>query len=866
MNLRTLLLSILSGVLFGFFNAESVAAGRSYEPTLESLSQHEIPDWYSDAKFGIFVTWGLYSIPVRGTEWYLTQMSPKSRFGRNLGGPPYTAAPGGLEESVFQANIRQEVNAYHVREFGADFAYDDFIPRFRAERFDPKAWAKLFQRSGARYVVFTAKHGDEFALWDTKYTERNSVRMGPRRDLVADLTEAVRAEGLKMGLYHPTTYSFWDERFPGPDWVSYMNDSIKELIDKFQPSILWGDVTVGSVRDEKGMPYDADHWNSKEMIAYFYNHSEDPAEVLTNERWGLERSVRFNAKRSLSNSVWAHRESDYQVNGDEVSYLGDTWTPERRNVTEILNAPWETADSMDPNSWGYSEDTPISEHMTANEIVDYLADIVSKGGNLLLNVGPRSDGTIPEFIQHRLRDVGEWLDVNGEAIYGTLPWNTFGEGPTTEERGSWGRKRGEYEYVAGDVRYTRKGETVFAILLEWPGRSLALNSFQHPERIEGISLLGSEQSLPWEVVDEGIRIELPQTPASAYATVLRIRREPGAGVGYDFRLEPVPLTATLSAEDYFIWGGSMVQGEDGRCHLFYSRWEKEKGFRAWLTHSVIAHAVADDPLGPYEFVDIALPDRGAEYWDGLNTHNPTVKKFGDKYYLYYTGTTGDERVVRDRGYNWLNRNNQRIGVAVAEDPNGPWMRFDEPLIETSEDPEAWDALMVANPSVTEGPDGVYLMTYKCVAKQRKLPAGGPVTHMVATAESPTGPFIKHPDPVFTAEGDDFPAEDPFVWYGRDRYWAILNNHGAFAGEDVPLVLFQSKDGIRWELADNPVVSRLRIDWANGESQRLHSLERPQIWFDEAGQPAILFAAATEDRKTHSFNVHIPIQIEPSKTP
>ncbi|WP_236973461.1 glycoside hydrolase family protein [Membranihabitans maritimus] len=326
-------------------------------------------------------------------------------------------------------------------------------------------------------------------------------------------------------------------------------------------------------------------------------------------------------------------------------------------------------------------------------------------------------------------------------------------------------------------------------------------------------------------------------------------------------MKPVPGRAKLSSEDYFIWGGSMVKGEDGKYHLLYSRWEKTQGFRAWLTHSKIAHAVADDPLGPYQFKDIALEDRGAEYWDGLNTHNPIVKKFGDKYYLYYMGTTGSEEKGEEGDFNWLNRNNQRIGVAVANSPNGPWKRFDKPLIDVSKDSMAADALMVNTPSITERHDGGYLMIYKAVAKKGKLPFGGPVFHMAAISESPTGPFVKYKDPIFTSETSDFPGEDPFIWYSNERYWAILNNHEAFAEEDIPLVLFQSGNGIDWKLAKNIIVSKLQIEWENGKVQELHSLERPQIWFDENGEPSVLFLAATEDRETHSFNVHVPLKKE-----
>jgi len=323
-------------------------------------------------------------------------------------------------------------------------------------------------------------------------------------------------------------------------------------------------------------------------------------------------------------------------------------------------------------------------------------------------------------------------------------------------------------------------------------------------------------------------------------------------------MHPIPLRAKLSNDDYFIWGASMVKGKEGNYHLFYSRWPKSKGFQAWVTDSEIAHAVAKDSLGPYHFVDVALPARGKKYWDGLCTHNPTVHKFDNKYYLYYMGNTGNG--VNTEGLNWIHRNNQRIGVAVSNSPNGPWKRFNKPLIDTSPDSTAMDALCVSNPSITPRPDGGYLMVYKAVGKKRKLPFGGPVVHMVATSQNPTGPFKKYDKPIFTVKNSDFPAEDPSIWWEGGNYWAIIKDqHGAFTGAGRSLALFKSSDGFTWNVADYPLVSKLNIHWADGNVQKLNSLERPQIWLDEKGEPKILFLAATMDRKTNSFNVHIPLK-------
>jgi len=448
------------------------AQRKPYEPTTESLRSHPIPKWFEDAKFGIFIHWGVYAVPAFH-EWYVEFISPKANFGFMFGEPPYNATPDGLPEKLFWEKVRRQAVEYHRKRWGAEFSYDDFIPMFKAERFDPDAWARLFEESGARYVVLTAKHGDEFALWPTKYTPRNAMAMGPRRDLAGELLAAVRKRGLKMGFYHNTTYTFYDPRYPGRDWVRYMNASIKELIDLYKPDILWGDVRVGPVRDGNGQPLPADYWNSKEILAYFYNHSPNPDEVVANDRWGLD------------------------VDGQP---LGDFLTPERRRMTQIESRKWETCDSLDPTSWGYNAQLPEGMYLTPNEVVDYLVDVVSKNGNLLINIGPRADGTIPEVMEHCLREVGAWLRVNGEAIYGTRPWETYRD---------------------GDVRYTARGKVVYAIALEWPEQTLVLPSFQG-KRVREVALLGSSETISWKLTSRGLEIQPPSSRPCRYAYAFRI--------------------------------------------------------------------------------------------------------------------------------------------------------------------------------------------------------------------------------------------------------------------------------------------------------------------------------------------------------
>lgn len=323
-------------------------------------------------------------------------------------------------------------------------------------------------------------------------------------------------------------------------------------------------------------------------------------------------------------------------------------------------------------------------------------------------------------------------------------------------------------------------------------------------------------------------------------------------------LQPLPHTAKFSDPDYYIWCGSMVKGNDGSYHLFYSRWARALGHSAWVTHSEIAHAIATSPFGPYRHQAVALPARGKEWWDGLCAHNPTVQHFGSKYYLYYMGNTGDGQVMPT--LNWTHRNRQRVGVAVADSPNGPWTRFSEPLIA----PTAgfYDALCCTNPSVTQRPDGGYLMIYKGVSDKDPLPFGGPVLHIAALSDSPTGPFIKQPDPVFVKEGVTFAAEDPFIWSSGNQYWAIVkDNAGHFTGQGKSLALFESREGLHWVPAKHPLVSTTDVTWQDGVRQALYSLERPQV-FLENGEPTALFCAADEDvRRGHSFNLQIPLKVQ-----
>ena len=339
-------------------------------------------------------------------------------------------------------------------------------------------------------------------------------------------------------------------------------------------------------------------------------------------------------------------------------------------------------------------------------------------------------------------------------------------------------------------------------------------------------------------------------------------------VEYDFPalFQPVPATARFSDPEYNIWCGSAVRGDDGKYHLYYSRWPRSLTHAAWVTHSEVAHAVSDSPLGPWRHLDVALPARGTNFWDGSCTHNPTVIRSRGIYYLYYMGNYGDG--VVEQPLNWIHRNHQRIGVAVAENPGGPWRRMDRPLIDVSADTNAPDALCVANPSVTQRPDGGFLMVYKGVAMKGKLPFGGPVVHLVATSESPTGPFKKYSQPIFTKPGERFAAEDPFIWSEAGKYWAIVKDfNGIFTGKGYSLALFESANGFDWHTAKHTLVTTPQVTWADGHTQKLVALERPQLVFDQGKPVALLCAGVDNSNRVGSFNVGIPLKsAEPNAVP
>lgn len=320
-------------------------------------------------------------------------------------------------------------------------------------------------------------------------------------------------------------------------------------------------------------------------------------------------------------------------------------------------------------------------------------------------------------------------------------------------------------------------------------------------------------------------------------------------------IKKVPFHSVLKDPNYFIWGASMVKGDDGRYHLFYSRWPKAEKFKGWLDYSEIAYATADSPGGPYKHEKVIINGFGKGHWNEQSAHNPHIKKFGNKYYLYFISHVNKDFGQKNETEN--HRWGQRIGVAVADNPAGPWQVSQSPLIDYQEGKGA-EGYMV-NPSVCQKPDGSYLMIFKTRSNLPELKKR--MIQCMATAPNPDGPFTIAETPILT----DKEAEDPFLWFQDNHYYAILDDQRALYTNHHGLALFTSEDGEHWKIAKNPSVMKPEITWEDGSVSELRYLERPQVWLDENGKPAMLFCAAqlkhNKDSINLPFNIHIPIETD-----
>ncbi|MFI5193970.1 MAG: alpha-L-fucosidase [Chitinophagales bacterium] len=458
-------------------------AQERYQATWESLSKYQTPDWFRDAKFGIFIHWGVYSVPAFGSEWYPRNM--------------YDTASDEFK--------------HHVATYGTQdkFGYKDFIPMFKAEKFDPVQWVTLFKKSGARYVVPVAEHHDGFAMYNTALSQWNAFNMGPKRDIIGELSKEIRKQGLIFGLSsHRIEHWFFFNHgrefksdvldpkyadFYGPArqenetmTPEFMNDWLlrsTELVNKYQPQLFWFDWWIQQPALE---PY------RKSFASYYYNMGL---------QWNKGVVINYKYDRSFP---------------DGVAVLD----LERGKLDSVRQLPWQTDDALGNISWGYIKNNTFK---SARYVVTNLIDIVSKNGNLLLNIGPRSDGRITDEETQVLLGTGEWLDVNGDAIYGTRPWKLYGEGPTRSASGAFADQT--IPFNAKDIRFTTKGDTLFVITLGLPTESILVKSLgikMNHGLVADISMMGSTDKISWTQKNNALSIKPAAHYPSDFAVVYKV--------------------------------------------------------------------------------------------------------------------------------------------------------------------------------------------------------------------------------------------------------------------------------------------------------------------------------------------------------
>ncbi|SEM38081.1 alpha-L-fucosidase [Pseudoxanthomonas sp. GM95] len=465
-----------------------------FRPDWAALKQYKSPAWYDDAKFGIFVHWGVFSVPAFGSEWYSRNMY----------------LPGTKDYE------------HHIATYGpqAKFGYKDLVPLFKAEQFDPAAWAALFKQAGARYVVPVAEHHDGFALYDSQLSDWTAVKMGPHRDLLGDLSKAIRAQGLHFGLSSHRAEHDWffdggrtfdsdvnDPRYAalyGPalprgleagkddgevahDWTfvsqAWLDDWLArttELVDRYHPDLIYFDWWIAHPTFRNTLPT---------LLSYYYNDGARRDGVVV----------------------------DYKLGAFPEG--AGTLDIERGQLTGIHPTHWQTDTSISNVSWGYIEHDTFK---TPTFIIQMLVDVVSKSGNLMLNVGPRADGTIPEAERDILLEIGRWLKTNGAAIYGSTPWRAYGEGPTEVEGGTFNDTKTK-PYTAQDFRFTVHDGALYAIELAWPSNGEAVITSLKPEDgVRAVTALVDGKPVRWHQAADGMHLSVPAKPKGQHAYVYRI--------------------------------------------------------------------------------------------------------------------------------------------------------------------------------------------------------------------------------------------------------------------------------------------------------------------------------------------------------
>lgn len=456
--------------VFLFFAAIFTLTGQSYSPLWESLDKRPTPGWFEDSKFGIFIHWGVYSVPAWGpagddvgvydkySEWYWSKLMNKD------------------------SKVNRHFADFHLRTYGPHFKYQDFAPMFRAELFKPDEWAELFRKSGARYVVLTSKHHEGFTLWPSAQSWNwNSVDIGPHRDLCGELTASVKKAGLHMGFYY-SLYEWYNPVYLN-NFEKYVDEhmipQMKDLVTRYTPDILWTD-------GEWDRP--SSDWKSEEFLAWLYNESPVRETVVVNDRWGTET-------RSMHGGIF-------------TTEYGLVHSGEGLETAEYH--PWEECRGIG-TSFGFNRTENLDSYSSAEELIRILVSTVAAGGNLLLDIGPAADGTIPVIMQQRLMEIGNWLGVNGEAIYGTRPYIT----DKSQESINPGANK--------NIFFTKKGSDLYVILLNWPEGDVILRGIRAKSSAKA-SLLDSSGTARIRNTGGSVAITLPRLNPDDYqlAYVIRI--------------------------------------------------------------------------------------------------------------------------------------------------------------------------------------------------------------------------------------------------------------------------------------------------------------------------------------------------------